>query len=77
MDSENCCKKNIFQSFLDSVGKISKDPSFASKNIVEERLKICRSCDRFNESISMCRECGCNMILKTRFSVVNCPINKW
>lgn len=81
MNEQECCRKNIFQkvseSFVDSVGKIAKDPTKASEETIEERLRICQSCDRLNKSLGICRECGCIVKLKTRFQSVNCPLEKW
>ena len=76
-DEEKCCKINFFQSFADSVGKISNDPTIASSETIEERLKVCHSCDKLNKELGVCKECGCIVKLKTRFAAVNCPIGKW
>lgn len=45
--------------------------------MAEERMKICVECDRFNETLSQCRECGCFMKAKTKWPMAVCPINKW
>jgi hypothetical protein len=47
------------------------------KRMADERLKICNECDRFDESLSKCRECGCFMKAKTQLPMAVCPINKW
>lgn len=80
-NEEECCRKNIFQkvseSFVDSLGKIAKDPTIANPETIEERLKICQSCDKLNKALGICKECGCIVNLKTRFAVAQCPIDKW
>lgn len=45
------------------------------KRISDERLNICKTCDRYNNDI--CKECGCIMSLKTMFPYSECPLNKW
>ena len=47
------------------------------KDIAEERLIICRTCDFFEKKISKCRKCGCFMEYKAMLPYVECPIGKW
>jgi hypothetical protein len=53
--------------------------NFFSKRfkVSEERLKICRTCDKFNQESSKCSECGCFMDYKTLLQNAECPIGKW
>lgn len=41
----------------------------------EERMKICKECEFFNNN--WCKHCGCNMNLKTLLPLQECPIKKW
>lgn len=41
----------------------------------ENRLTICRMCDRYRNGI--CIECGCAMHFKARLDGGSCPIGKW
>ena len=41
------------------------------------RMDICRSCDRFNNTTKLCKECGCFMPAKTKLPNEACPIGKW
>jgi len=47
----------------------------------ETNLQICYSCDRYNETTRMCKECGCFVDLKRLvFYLVDkqgCPLGKW
>lgn len=43
----------------------------------KERYEICKSCDRFNNILKICKECNCFMPVKTRFQFAWCPIGKW
>jgi len=45
--------------------------------ISEQRLIICRQCDKFNKISSQCEECGCFMDFKTLLPYVSCPLDKW
>lgn len=51
---------------------------------VEERLKICQSCDFFNLDKQYCKLCGCNcntskspFVNKLRMQSQKCPRGKW
>lgn len=43
----------------------------------EERLDICRSCEYFDESNTICMKCGCYLVTKTSWRTSECPIGKW
>jgi hypothetical protein len=47
------------------------------KDISEERLSICRTCDFFNQTSTRCSKCGCFMEYKSLLLYVDCPIGKW
>jgi hypothetical protein len=51
--------------------------NYTTKDIRNERYDICKGCEHFFNPIKMCRECGCNMPLKTWLKEATCPINKW
>jgi hypothetical protein len=48
-----------------------------SEEVKLSRLAICKSCDFFIKSTSMCQKCGCYMPAKAVFAKAECPINKW
>lgn len=47
----------------------------------KHRYSICQSCERFNASLKICKECNCFMPLKVRIPItlhkIKCPIGKW
>lgn len=45
--------------------------------ISEERLMVCRKCEKFNHANRKCQECGCYMDVKTLLPWVSCPLSKW
>jgi len=49
----------------------------ASDELQEKRYSICKSCPKFINSTSQCRECGCFMAMKTSLLQATCPLNKW
>lgn len=47
----------------------------AAPSIYEERLGICRECDKLQEA--MCRGCGCFVELRAVMKKNSCPYEKW
>ena len=47
------------------------------KKLANDRLKICEKCDQYLAEAYRCQICGCNMMVKTLFPFVDCPLNKW
>jgi len=41
------------------------------------RLKICYVCEQFIKDKNKCNICGCNMKLKAKIHLFNCPLEKW
>ena len=64
---------------------------FASREIINSRREICKSCQFFSAGFcgtaitgkkvryknKTIRLCGCNMYVKSTFANVSCPANKW
>lgn len=44
---------------------------------VKNRLDICNNCERLIKKVNICKECGCFMNFKAKFSRTSCPLNKW
>lgn len=45
------------------------------KRIGQERLNICKKCEQYDNE--KCKECGCDLNIKTMFPYSECPLNKW
>ena len=43
----------------------------------QERLDICNKCDLFQKDTGICKNCFCQMNLKTKLKNAKCPIGKW
>ncbi len=51
-----------------------------NEELREERLSICRECDRMDEPVTgvlICMECGCDLMVKTTKTDHFCPLYKW
>jgi len=48
-----------------------------NEDMKQERLNICKSCDRYIHATTQCKECGCIMKMKTSIPHANCPLGKW
>lgn len=79
--------KNKFPSFYEQVKNLSKlasdvtkdilndEPILASKDVQDERLKICETC--CHNYGGRCALCGCWLDNKVKFSSSRCPVMKW
>ena len=74
-ENQECCKRSLFGSLLDSTKRALKDPVPIPATAQAERLLVCKACDSFNETT--CDECGCIMSIKVKFSEMECPLGKW
>lgn len=45
--------------------------------IAQSRLNTCLGCDRLNQTLQQCKECGCFVRAKTKFKQEKCPLGKW
>lgn len=48
-----------------------------SEGTQQERLSICKSCEKFYEPTNTCKVCGCFMNVKTWYPRASCPLHKW
>ncbi len=53
------------------------DRVLAAKNKVEQRLKICSHCEKYNSEAKRCTVCGCFMLVKANIETSECPEGKW
>lgn len=54
--------------------------------LAEQRLNECLTCDERSDkenspehigSLAYCKNCGCNLMAKTRSTKASCPLKKW
>tara|TARA_B100000029_G_C17556138_1_gene951728 strand:+ start:1686 stop:1925 length:240 start_codon:yes stop_codon:yes gene_type:complete len=75
----------MFKGFFKTISKsiyyyLKGRRAIAKFQDVEERRKICYSCDYLRGSSKktlMCDSCGCLISLKIMFITSECPENKW
>ncbi len=48
-----------------------------SDKVQNERMEICKSCEKYDESENRCMQCGCWLEPKTKFALDSCPLGKW
>jgi uncharacterized paraquat-inducible protein A len=49
----------------------------SDKEVIEQRLEICKVCPAFRPKTQRCSKCGCFMQLKATLTLAKCPIGKW
>ena len=76
-DPDDCCRRSFAASIKDTAKRLLDDPSVAPRAVANERIEICKNCDRFNAQAQTCELCGCFMPIKTTMANMKCPIDKW
>ena len=49
----------------------------STKQLQEERLAICETCEFFRKGSYTCQKCNCFMKMKTKLDRARCPVHKW
>ena len=55
----------------------NQESLFVSDEIAEQRVKICQKCEWYDAAQHRCKECGCYLAPKVKFSLESCPIGSW
>jgi recombinational DNA repair protein RecR len=76
LETPDCCRRSFAASIKDTAKRLLEDPTVAPRSVVNARLKICESCDRYT-SKKTCEICQCFMPLKTTMANMTCPIDLW
>ena len=70
--------KFTIQVVKDSVLDLSAPTNmFASDELKEERMNICKKCEHYSARQIRCKQCGCWLVQKVKFTSSTCPIEKW
>jgi len=48
-----------------------------SEGIQRARINTCRDCPSYDDIQHRCKECGCFLAAKVKFSASSCPLDKW
>tara|TARA_E500000331_G_C16722487_1_gene483037 strand:- start:231 stop:482 length:252 start_codon:yes stop_codon:yes gene_type:complete len=67
--------KNFTRTAFDiAKGFVSDGILLAPDELQKARLDICRDCNRFDPIQILCKECGCPLLNKVKFSKSRCPL---
>ncbi|QDP49300.1 MAG: hypothetical protein Unbinned3065contig1007_14 [Prokaryotic dsDNA virus sp.] len=50
---------------------------FATSEVYNERMQICKECNYYFKLTGNCKVCGCFMKIKSRIGSMSCPKGKW
>ena len=69
---------NLAKFAFDLIKKSMKgDALLVSKEISDQRMEICKSCEYYDAEQLRCRHCGCFLEHKVKWALDSCPIEKW
>jgi hypothetical protein len=72
--------KNLSKFTLDIIKHLNKTNAknlFADDKLFNERLEICKKCEKYDANQQRCFECGCFLTTKARIILDSCPLGKW
>ena len=49
----------------------------SSRDEFLQRIEACNQCDSFDPETRRCSECGCFVLVKTKWASEECPLGKW
>lgn len=67
-------KNRMFQNMYDYIANLDEDIK-AGPLLYEERLSVCKQCERLMEG--MCNACGCFVEMRAAVKKNGCPYKKW
>jgi hypothetical protein len=76
-------EKSAWQKYKESLGDtrpwhlLLSEQYEKNKELVAERLSICKECPELIKLTTQCKQCGCFMNLKTKLADATCPLGKW
>lgn len=70
--------QNLSKFVFEIIKKSMKgDALMVSDEVAEERLSICKQCEYYDGEQGRCKECGCFLEHKVKWSLDSCPLEKW
>jgi hypothetical protein len=76
-------KKSAWQKYKENLGEtrpwdlVNPNTEWASGEVAQERLSICKQCPELIKLTTQCKKCGCFMAGKTKLEKATCPLGKW
>lgn len=56
---------------------ITNNVQKSDKDIINNRIQICNTCDTLTKPFRICASCGCQVDAKVRYEKSTCPLGKW
>jgi len=56
---------------------LNPNTDYVSAEISDSRMALCNLCPELIPTGSVCKKCGCFMVIKTKMSHAFCPLEKW
>jgi len=71
--------KNLAQFAFDVVKGVVERPSnlYATDEVFNQRLEVCKECEFYDSQQVRCRQCGCWLKYKAKYGEGSCPLGKW
>jgi len=70
--------KNLAEFSFELVKNAIRTGAFqVSDEVKNQRMEICRNCEKYDADQIRCIECGCFLESKVSFSLDSCPLEKW
>ena len=60
-----------------NTGSDNEGGVFVSDAKNKERWDICKKCEHYSARQVRCKECGCWLVQKIKFTNSKCPIDRW
>jgi len=76
-EKEYPSRKQQLKNFLETSGKVIRNPRLVDDAEFKRRMEICTPCKHFDRTQVRCKKCGCMLKAKTRFKSASCPLHKW
>lgn len=77
MENDECCRRSFGASLRDTAKRLFDNPKLAPRSVAADRMETCKACDHYKNDTTQCDICLCFMPIKTSFSNVECPLDKW
>lgn len=69
---------NIISNFSNSLyNHVQSGFKQVDEETKNNRLKICKDCEFYEDSLIRCNKCGCFLLIKAAWASEDCPLQKW
>tara|TARA_B100000287_G_scaffold360481_1_gene352909 strand:- start:930 stop:1172 length:243 start_codon:yes stop_codon:yes gene_type:complete len=69
---------NLSKTAFDIVKEfVGKGTLLVPEEVRQARIDICNDCNRLDKDRLVCKECGCFLVNKVKFTAAHCPLDYW